>query len=95
MPAGKYLAGIAVNKGQHTLTVWEWRAGKEAAKQTLQSPSCTLAWSDTTTLITAGEANLKACLYLKGLRDPFSTSRRCPCIGCILTFNALTKVLLE
>ena len=57
---GKYLACICGSGATPLLRVWDWRAGKEAARQQLQGQAKCLAWSDNTTLVTAGSAFFKA-----------------------------------
>lgn len=61
--AGKFLAGIVQSGQVSILIVWEWKAEKEVAKQELPQPTTCLAWSDSTTLTTAGRGNFKAIKF--------------------------------
>ncbi len=47
--------------------VWEWKASKEVARQTLAGagPAC-LTWSDSTTVITAGSGSFKVSISSSG-----------------------------
>ena len=60
--AGKYLACVISCVAQQTLAVFDWRHGKETARQELSEPTTCLAWSDSTTLMTAGPENFKVSI---------------------------------
>ena len=79
--AGKYLACIVASGACQLLTVLDWRNAKETARQDLSDPTTCLAWSDSTTLMTAGPENFKASLLEITFLHPLHLTKPCKVIS--------------